>query len=270
MATGRIGNIRGQVILGQPTVFSNWKGYPVYRNLARSQDQTARATQNNRKSYLSAASKKWFNEMTELQRAKWEAYAKMLKSAYNRMSEDAARGAKNVIRQRKKLESGFNAFLEANLAAIELGCQTTNQFALEAPLQDGFPPAPTDVGVSHLAGVVSVTWTAPDLTPFATYFCKKFRIWATIKSIRKIHPQIVGFVEVATAPPFTFNDIRMGGYRTGTRIDIGSIAMPGGSRKVELSVQMDTIVKFDDPSAGPSHGATLGGDPSNVAVIVIP
>ncbi|OHB71623.1 MAG: hypothetical protein A2W23_01195 [Planctomycetes bacterium RBG_16_43_13] len=269
MAYGKWGNIRGRVFLTQEVVASDWKGYPTYRNLTRTIYQTQRATQGNRRSYLSSASKKWSNEMTELQRAKWDAYAKMLKSAYNRMKEDVARGAGNIIRQRKKLESGFNSFVESNLAAIELGCQTTQQFALEAPFQDGFPPAPTDVGVSHLAGVVSVTWTPPDLAPFASYFCKKFRIWATIRSLKKIHPQIVGFVDVATAPPFTFNSIRAGGYRTGTPIDIGSFAMPGG-RKVELVVQMDTIVKFDDPSAGPSHGATLGGDPSNVAVIVIP
>jgi hypothetical protein len=198
---------RGRIKLAEAQIATNWKGMLVLRALARKINQIQSTKKSGVRAALTQIATRWKTALTDSQRFGWEAYANVLKSAIHREREDAARGSHNVIRQRAKLESGFNAFIESNLIAY------TSELSIPrdiAPLGEPFPPPPTNIALTVSAGIATVTWTDPVLvTPEPAE--KKIRIWAQLQSYRRpYHTQLVGVVDFGVGS-YSFSTLRSGG-----------------------------------------------------------
>src|SRR3972149_10695545 len=98
MAIGR--SIAQQVGKIGDTVVSQWKGMVITKSLPVRQSQPVTPAQQKCRSVIGMAGSRWFS-LTELQRAKWDALAKMLGSAYLQERHMVTRGAGNIIPNRK-------------------------------------------------------------------------------------------------------------------------------------------------------------------------
>src|SRR4030067_1776737 len=101
-------------------VLSNWKGMPTMRSLATEIVQPNSQLQLQHRKILSEIASRW-RFLTELQRAKWEANAKMLGSAYDQEKHMTKRGEGNIIRRQGTPVSGFNYYIACNKTAAISG-----------------------------------------------------------------------------------------------------------------------------------------------------
>jgi hypothetical protein len=234
MAAGRsLRELRGRINLSEPQVLSNWKGLVVVRALARKINQIKSATRSGINAKFSEFAARWKIVLTKADRDRWEEYANLLGSAVNRDKEDAAIGSHNIIRQRKKLMSGFNAYVMCNMAAYTSGLPTPKDIA---PIGDPTPNPPLNLTLSYAAGAATVTWTDPIIPDDPLIAEKRVRIWAQVQSGRKVHTQLVTTLDIPTAGTFTFDTLRCGGAYNSPTIMLGDI--PRGL----LRVQMDTVI----------------------------
>ena len=138
MAIGR--SIAQQVGKIGDTVVSNWKGMVITKSLPVRQSQPATPAQQKCRSVIGMAGSRWFS-LTELQRAKWDALAKMLGSAYLQARHMVTRGAGNIIPNRKGvLMAGCHLYVRCNALAASSGLSYPRD---EAPLAAGAIPSPS-------------------------------------------------------------------------------------------------------------------------------
>ncbi len=122
MAKGRsFRELRGRLNLSEPVVISNWKGMVVARSLARNIDQIRSDERSAINTTFTQLAQRWRHALTQAQRDAWEQYANLMGSAYNRDVGDAAGNSHNLIRSRKTLMSGINAYIAANQLASTAG-----------------------------------------------------------------------------------------------------------------------------------------------------
>lgn len=92
-------------------VFSKWKGLPYARYKAATIMNPMSAHQAQVRNCLATSTQLWWT-LTDIQRAKWEEYAQGQGKAG---ADQKAVGTKCLIKPRGVLQSGYNAFIGANL-----------------------------------------------------------------------------------------------------------------------------------------------------------
>ena len=141
MAVGRsIADLRGTINLGGHQVITQWKGIVVARSTPLTIAQPRTPLQVKHRMIMAELRGRWFGVLTELQRAKWEANAKMLGSAYDQEKAIVSSGSGNIIpRGYGKLMGGVHLYTRCNVLAASSGLPYPRD---EAPLSTGNPPAP--------------------------------------------------------------------------------------------------------------------------------
>src|SRR3990170_6227671 len=142
---------RGKVSLGGSMVATNWKGALVLRNRPSTvwHGSNIQIKLNSALRYFAV---RWRN-LTEIQRAKWEAYIKMAGHCAKQWESHEVTGDNLVVRKRRFLMSGFNAYLRSNLLAYTSGMDYPRD---EAPLQQAGAPIPTNLSLSYGNGVATI------------------------------------------------------------------------------------------------------------------
>ena len=142
MAKGRgFHDIRGSISLGDSMSATQWKGMLVLRHtpIVR-QDDVISPVMAARRSQMTEITRRWTSVLTELQRAKWEALAKMLGSAYTQEKHLTTGQAGHIIPRQGVLMSGFNVYVRSNMLLASSGMTYPRD---EAPFSTSIPPAPS-------------------------------------------------------------------------------------------------------------------------------
>jgi hypothetical protein len=190
-------------------------------------------------------SPRWRIVLTDEDRDLWEQYASQLGNAITADKQDISGGMLNVIRERKSLMSGYNAYLSSNLMGYDIGMTAPRDIA---PLGDPTPTPPTEVSLSYAGGTATVSWKDPALVGTPTDKC--VRIWAMVQCRNRVHPQRKAYVAFGTLQ-YTFTDL----FGTcGSTITLASLV------NGLLYIQMDTIVSYD------ATRGMLGSAPSVIGV----
>ncbi len=244
----------GKVKLFDKMIATSWKGLQTFRNETGNITQILSNAVKNIRIQETALASRWFTTLTQTQRDGWEVYAKSLTSAAREVSNRIGNGAKNIIRSRNKLMSGFNAYISSNLAAFTRGL---GGFRDEAPISTPTPTPPSNVAVSVAGGVATVTWTDPQTSMFDPSATIVVALFVQIQSKVKVSPQIAVLLPVPTPQTATVQFVRVGATYAGAILPLNKFL------KDEIRVQMDTAV-----TEGASIGAVLS-PPSNVATAII-
>ena len=244
----RSGMISGGQKWLQAQVAQAWKGLQVIRNYSGNIQQIPSNSKNTVKAKMGEFASRFRETLTDSQRNAWDQYAGTLGSAVDRERSDNVATAKNIIPRRKKLMSGINAYVGANVDAFLAGMATPLD---TPPIGEHIPPPPINVGVTYATGTATVSFTEPNLVGGPT--AKYVRLWVTFQGGMKIHPQLVAHVTLPSGAPITFTELRTGHAWGSPKMllsDIGSGI---------LRVQMDTITQRK------TGQAPLVGPGSNVA-----
>jgi hypothetical protein len=255
-------NFSGKVKLFDRMVAFDWKGLQVFRSEAPNIQQSTSSAKELMKNALTVLATEWYTYMTVEQRNRWEAYADTLNSQAREVSNRIGSQFGNIIPARKKLMSGFNAFVGSNLLAISRGDPIFPRY--EAPLGFPVPTAPLNVSVTYdpESGMAKVTWTDPDTTnlPNGTDVVTYVAVWAMIQKRKRVHPQIVVAYEAPGPEMVYFTHLRDGAAENDSVVPIADEV--GG----ELRVQMDTVYC---PKIGDKAYGALVSHPSAVSKVTI-
>ncbi|MCW4048984.1 MAG: DUF6266 family protein [Candidatus Bathyarchaeota archaeon] len=173
-------------------VFSSWKGINYVRDKAITVANPNSDSQAAIRARLSDLSKRWYNTLTDAQRAVWEEYALQLGSAQD-SNQAQEGGTKVVIPQNRGVMSGFNAYVMANALGFSAGIFPLGFHVDNAPLGVDPPNAPTNLAcecrsISGNGNVLSLTWNKPIEPP--TLGIGRYRIWL-LSLDAGVHRQIV-------------------------------------------------------------------------------
>src|SRR3990172_4053883 len=183
MAKGRnFNDIRGGIDFGSRQVVSQWKGMLVVRSIPifQSTEQWSTPWEVRKQAIFSTLSPRWFGVLTELQRAKWEANAKMLGSAYNQ-DKRLTSGRIGIIPRQGVLMGGVHLYIRSNMLAA---LSDMNYPRDEAPLATGFPPAPILERAYLDKDKDGRTIVVCEVSPInlEMYLEKKLRVWLEVIS----------------------------------------------------------------------------------------
>ena len=149
MAKGRsFFDLRGGVDLSDTVVSTQWKGMLVVRSYPMLSGYQKSPAQERSCALKSMFNPMWFGTLDVLQRAKWEAYAKMSGCAHEQ-NKRMTTGTIGIIPRQGVLMAGVHQFVRSNMLAANSGLAYPR---LEAPLASGLPPAPT-IGYSSPCSV---------------------------------------------------------------------------------------------------------------------
>lgn len=229
MASGRsFRELRGRLNLSEPVIISNWKGLVVARSMARKIDQVRSDERSAVNTTFTQLAQRWRHALTQAQRDAWEQYANLMGSAYDRDTGDVAGTGHNLIRARKKLMSGINAYIAANQLASTAGLAIPRD---DAPIGDPAPVPASGVAIAPGGGGVIVTWTDPAV--IAPITDAVVRIHMQAQANRKWHTQIVSLFTVPTPGTATITQLRSGG---GFGSPVVDLALVRGFIRAQLDV----------------------------------
>ena len=261
MAIGRsIADLRGLIDLGNKQVLTTWKGMVVARSVPlRIVQPNSRAVIKNWGTIQKIAGR-WFNVLTVLQRAKWEAYAKMLGSAYEQGKVIVSSGAKNIIPGRRGvLMGGVHAYTRSQSLASASEMTWPRD---EAPLSTGIPPAPFDLNAHLDKDEDGSPIVVCELDPFhlEMFNEKKLRIWMKVQSQGMARNATLEHVMDVTGDhvKIAFKGFRA--HKQWGREWVKFSELNGG----QVLVQSDVVV-----SDSPKHGAIRSAG-SAVGEVVLP
>ncbi|MFN7182082.1 MAG: hypothetical protein ACK4NF_05340 [Planctomycetota bacterium] len=244
----------GKLKLFDRMIGFNWKGLQVFRNETGNIVQIPSNAVKSIRTKETELASRWFTGLTQTQRDAWEVYAKMQNSASREVSNRIGNGAKNIIRSKQKLLSGFNAYIGSNIAAFTRGLTIPKD---EAPISTPSPTPPLNVAVSIAGYVATVTWLDPPTSMFTPGATVVVTIFIQIQKKRLVPTQIAAILPVPSPGTFNISFVRVGSTFAGGVLPLNKFD------KGEFRVQMDTLV-----SESPPIGAVLS-PPSNVATAII-
>ncbi|MBI4335832.1 MAG: hypothetical protein HY589_04170 [Candidatus Omnitrophica bacterium] len=244
----RSGLVHGGTKPFQPVVAQSWKGMQVMRNFSPGIMQIPSEDRAMVRALVTEFSVR-FGELAPELRNLWEQYAAGLGSAVDREMGDNVSNAKNIIPKRRKLMSGIDAYIAANVNAALAGMATPLD---TPPVGAGTPPPPLQVGLTYDNGIATATWIDPVLT--GTPVAKFVRLWTHLHAGKRFHSQLVAHAALPSdGAKASFTEINGGNAWNSPKIHIADI--PFGI----VRVQMDTIIQ---PGASQ---APMTGPASNVA-----
>lgn len=246
--------LKGRLRLTQDMVGANWRGLQTFRNKRFHHKWGSSHASVLIKSAYSELSRCWYYALTPQQRDEWEFYAKGLTCVAEEVSSRIASGAKNIIPKRRKLMSGFNAFLGSNIAAFTRGLSYPRY---NAPISTPAPCPPTNITVTTNNGIAKVKWTDPHTSQFSPDAKIILAIYVQVQIKTLIPTQLAGIIKVPSPGEFNIEFVRCSSMYGPVTIPLKKLIYS------ELRVQMDTLV-----SEGENTGAILSS-PSNVATTII-
>jgi hypothetical protein len=184
----KVGTIfHGKVRLFETMVAFPWRGLQVFRSLAPDIRQTKSLFRERINAQLTFLARFWQDQLTPEQRSLWRSYAGQLTSQAREISNQTAEGTYNIIPPRRRIYSGFNAFISTNMIAFTRNVEAT--FYLP-PLSLPLPPSPKIVLVSQSGGVRIKLQNRTNLLN-AGYQTIVMAVFAQIQRIKRIHTQVV-------------------------------------------------------------------------------
>ncbi|OHB71558.1 MAG: hypothetical protein A2W23_06070 [Planctomycetes bacterium RBG_16_43_13] len=242
-----------------PHIVTQWKGMLVVKNAPLQIIQPRSRKQVKSWLTLTEISRRWYGVLSELQRAKWEAAAKMLGSAALQEKRMITTGAGNIIKNRRGvLMSGCHYYVRGNILAAASGMAYPRD---EAPLATSMPPAPQlvrmDIDTSHNKDVLLICNIL--CYGLSEYVERKLRVWLHIQShglTRK------GLIETVTDAVET-SHIAFSGFRGDKSFGkdwVKFSELDGGC----VRAQAEVVV-----ADSPNHGAVRSA-PSNLAEQTLP
>lgn len=249
----------GKLKLFDKMIGYQWKGLQVFRNETKKIQQVKSEARSLINSLVPELTSRWFEVLTQEQRFAWDQFAGMLNSAAKEDSDRQGNGAKNIIPSRRKLMSGFNAYLRSNLLGASRGATIPRD---RAPLDVVCPTPPLNVSVTYTpaTGIVEVTWSDPDVSMYPVNAEVYVSVWAMVIRRKKVHPQLIVAYPVPSPQSATFSSIRTGHSWDSPILPIKSFS--GGF----LVVQMDTITSGEVP---PTDKGFIPSPPSSTATTII-
>lgn len=161
--------------------YSVWRGIHYVRGKAASVANPNSTVQENVRNTVAVYSVRWTSVLTDAQRYGWNEYAQTLGSA---AKSEASQGFKNIMPLRRKVMSGYNAYISVNISLLRLGMSGVD----DAPLgEDALAPA-TGLTVTPDGPPTTqwvVTWTDPAGITANDYVV----LW--VKSSKYAHPQLL-------------------------------------------------------------------------------
>ncbi len=155
-----IDDIKGSV--GGVT-FSSWKGMSYVKAKAKSVRNPATADQVAIRNGLTFFARRYFDDLTDAQRAAWDQYAQEVASAERSDQVQGGFGAR-VVPQRQFQRSGYNWYIAINVRLIkEIGVGHYAAPIDDAPLGQTPPSQPvwTSVVYDNVLGQFALTFLAP-------------------------------------------------------------------------------------------------------------
>lgn len=158
-------DIRGRI---KNVIYSIWKnGVHYCRTAAAIISNPESAKQAQVRELMTLASKRWYDDLTEQQRANWSEYAAGLEP-----QEGDAGGILNIIPQNRGVMSGFNAYCMAYVLVRKCAITLPGAFD-DAPLGQTPPDAPTGLSIGYIDPNVTIEW----VDPVTVTEDSKVRIW---------------------------------------------------------------------------------------------
>jgi len=229
------------------TVYSVWKGIHYIRQKASVVSNPNSADQSNMRARMSAASQRWYDALTQVQRDLWNEFAQQEGAA--RQSETHQEGGtKVVIPDNRGIMSGFNAYVMLNCVGYSAGVFAINVFRDDAPKGLTPPAAPTALACECLSGgdpiqnLARLTW----VDPMGAFPSDRIRIWG-VSVNGGAHKQLIDTV-ASGIQTYDVTDVK---GALGASIPIDDL--PG-----EYHFQIDCV-----------GGLCLKSPPSNVCQLVI-
>lgn len=164
-------------------VYSIWKtGVQYMRQVANVISNPGSDDQAAIRNRMTLVSKRWYDVLTDDQRAGWNDWAQTKPGMGN-----GDGGIYNIIKGNGGIMSGINAYVMANAWLVSIGAPIVDG----APLGLTPPSAPTSLNAAYAGGVVTVTWVEP-----VTHKAQaKIRIWL-IHHQQVVHKQLVAVTSV--------------------------------------------------------------------------
>ncbi len=133
--------------------FASWKGITIVRSKARSVRNPATADQLLIRRALAFYSKRYFDDLTDAQRAAWDQYAQEVASA-ERSDQVQGGFGKRVVPQRQFQKSGHGWYISINVGMTRrFGTFNPGTFMDEAPLGQTPPSQPMIVDLFYQEGL---------------------------------------------------------------------------------------------------------------------
>lgn len=186
------------------------------------------ALQQTRRVVLRDAQRRWFGNLTQSQRDKWETYARSLGSAAD---SNKTQGANAVIHFNRKNMTGSNAYTMVQMVRRSAGFAGWRD---DPPIGQFKPTQPRNLVLTFSGAPLfqlTVTWDDPLRMPAAA----KIRVWA--RSWNWAHAQILG-VAAKGVQTFTWSQMR------------GDNGVPGNLVSGAYYVQLDCVRTYGVWSVG--------------------
>lgn len=238
-------------------VFSKWKGLHYARYKAATVMNPMSEYQAGVRNCLATSTQLWWS-LTDIQRALWEEYAQGQGRA---RADEKAVGSKNLIKPRGILQSGFNAFIGANVVTYSI-----DQSRVLIPSTKAKPPG---ILVEKKTGEVSIchfTLGPPgrfdisvDITPLSACYADTYaRVW--IKGVwAGAHAYIAGLSDVWASGEMDKKTVTIPTIRMGSN---GNMAEVPFEHCMYIKVQVDladVLAETGPPSVSPiTHCCTPG------------
>ncbi len=169
-----IDDIKGSV--GGVT-FSSWKGMSYVKAKAKSVRNPATVAQVAIRSAMTFFARRFFDDLTDAQRAEWDQYAQEVASAERSDQVQGGFGAR-VVPQRQFQRSGYNWFLAINVRLVkELGVAHYAAPIDDAPLGQTPPSVPVLTGVTYEDDVGRFLFDFVDPQDFGHATSLKIGVW---------------------------------------------------------------------------------------------
>jgi len=165
--SGLISEIRGQL---HNAIIQGWKsGIFSVKGMMTAVRNPNSPAQDTRRDAVSQFSKEWYDTLTPAQRVEWETYALQQPGKY-----EISPGVRELVGSNGGIMSGQNAYVMTNCWLVSAGLAAVTN----PPLAVTPPSKPIGVGATSVAGVLTVTWTAPGTVDPADVT----RVWLTSAS----------------------------------------------------------------------------------------
>ncbi|OHB71121.1 MAG: hypothetical protein A2W23_04460 [Planctomycetes bacterium RBG_16_43_13] len=271
MAIGRsFRDLRGVISLGDKVVATQWKGMLVTRSMPSEIRQSPTAEQAKIHRIIAEVSPRW-RFLSAVRRAEWEAYAKMLGSAYEQEKRMTTGRIGIISWKRGVLMSGQSAYLRCNILA---GTSNLAYPRDKAPLPSGPPPSPCFKYARYEIlpnGDVAIVGELENGNLF-NHYERKWRLWVEVIYLSaNSGPHIAKIFDIPTSDgKFALTTFRARESRWG-KFDVNFNELHGGF----VLLQAETVIA-DSPEHGPLRSAgsevielTLPPQPDTPAVVAL-
>lgn len=142
-------------------VASNWKGKKYIRTAAPTISNPQTEPQSRQREAISELSKVWRKDLTPEERDSWDEYAKGKGSQSDQV--DTSKGGQGIIPTTGTLQSGYNAFIGANLLRTAIGFSPADSIKRCAPIGTAAPTPPTDLAAVYdpISDCIQISYNKP-------------------------------------------------------------------------------------------------------------